>query len=163
MTDELLKYFRTHFYLTAYDFSYGTALCGSLRLFKALALLFDTYFHARTPVIKEHIISGVGCGSVIDHLVGVLCDPGDGILVSAPFYTGFDASFQCRNGVEAVAVELEYGTEEEEGAIEFYEKKLLESEARGVKIRALVLCNPHNPLGEYSQIFDGADLNELTR
>jgi 1-aminocyclopropane-1-carboxylate synthase len=29
-----------------------------------------------------------------------------------------------------------------------HEKALLESEKKGVKVKALVLCNPHNPLGK---------------
>lgn len=81
-------------------------------------------------------------------LVSVIADPGDGILLSQPHYTGFVASFGNRNGVEAVGVELEEGKEADESAIEAFERKLEESEARGCRIRAVMLCNPHNPLGK---------------
>lgn len=33
-------------------------------------------------------------------------------------------------------------------AVAKYEKTLIETEKKGIRIRALVLCNPHNPLGQ---------------
>jgi 1-aminocyclopropane-1-carboxylate synthase len=95
--------------------------------------------------------AGSGCGSVIDLLVSCLADPGDGILVARPYYNGFGASFECRNEVKAVGVQLPIGREADIAAIEAYEITLLESEANGVKIRAIMICNPHNPLGESSE------------
>lgn len=67
-------------------------MAGSHRLFAAIAHLTENYFGAKIPVLKEHIISGSGCGSVIDSLASCLCDIGDGILISKPFYNGnFDS------------------------------------------------------------------------
>lgn len=39
------------------------------------------------------------------------------------------------------------GEEASESALEAYERVLKESNANGVRIRAVMLCNPHNPLG----------------
>lgn len=39
------------------------------------------------------------------------------------------------------------GREAEADGIEYFERALAESEARGVKIRAIMICNPHNPMG----------------
>jgi bifunctional pyridoxal-dependent enzyme with beta-cystathionase and maltose regulon repressor activities len=32
-------------------------------------------------------------------------------------------------------------------AVDAYEQKLLEARAKGINVRILLLCNPHNPLG----------------
>jgi hypothetical protein len=34
-------------------------------------------------------------------------------------------------------------------AVERYETELLKAQSLGTKIRMLILCNPHNPLGQY--------------
>lgn len=88
--------------------------------------------------------AGTGCGSVIDLLVSCICDPGDGILVSRPFYNGFSASFACRNQVEAVGVELLSGTDSQSSALLQYEQTFLNSK---IPIKAVMLANPNNPLG----------------
>lgn len=31
--------------------------------------------------------------------------------------------------------------------VEVYEKALMNAQAQGIRVRALLLCNPHNPLG----------------
>lgn len=67
--------------------------------------------------------------------------------MSKPYYNGFTASFECRNQVQAVGVDLVAGQEADESAIGAYEKALVESERKGVKIKAVMLCNPNNPLG----------------
>lgn len=94
-----------------------------------------------------NIAQGNGCGSVIDLLVSCLCDEGEGILVARPFYNGFSASFSGRAGVVPVGVELVEGCEADASAVDAFENRLIESEADGVKIRAVLLCNPNNPLG----------------
>ncbi|KAM0755853.1 PLP-dependent transferase [Meredithblackwellia eburnea MCA 4105] len=149
MTSWLIDYFaQKRFALEYNDFTYGTALGGSLRLFEALQTLTTKYFAAKVPVQRDHVIAGSGCGSVIDLLVSCLADPGDGILVAKPYYTGFGASFECRNSVVPVGVELPFGKEAHAAAgVEAFEAALIESETKGVKIRAIMLCNPHNPLG----------------
>ncbi|GJN90305.1 hypothetical protein Rhopal_003314-T1 [Rhodotorula paludigena] len=145
--DWLAQYFRSVFALNYNDFTYGTSLTGSDRLFAALRSLFAARFHARLPVEPAHIIAGAGCGAVLDALCAVLADPGDGILVAKPMYPGFAASFGCRNGVEVVGVDVPEGKENSIEALEAFERTLEECKARGKRIRALVVCNPHNPLG----------------
>ncbi|KDE03099.1 hypothetical protein MVLG_06396 [Microbotryum lychnidis-dioicae p1A1 Lamole] len=147
LTDWLLEYFHSNFKLEYSDFTYGTALGGSIRLFKALNHLFDKYFHARVPVSREHIVAGTGCGTVIDLLVSCLADDGDGILVALPHYSGFVSSFGCRNQVVAIGVELEQGQEADASSLERFEAEFVESEKNGVPIKAVMLCNPQNPLG----------------
>ncbi|GAA5967423.1 hypothetical protein JCM3765_001871 [Sporobolomyces pararoseus] len=143
----LIEFFEKNFKLDYSDFTYGTSLSGSNRLFAALRNLFDQHFHALRPVERDHIITGTGASTVIDLLVSTIADEHEGILVARPFYNGFQTSFEGRNGVKAVGVELKEGTEASPEALEAYEEEMKRSEARGTKIRAVMLCNPHNPLG----------------
>ncbi|GAA6017441.1 hypothetical protein JCM11491_006660 [Sporobolomyces phaffii] len=143
----LIEYFEAHFKLDYSDFTYGTSLSGSNRLFAALRNLFDQHFHALRPVTRDHIITGTGASTVIDLLVSSIADDHEGILVARPFYNGFQTSFEGRNGVRAIGVELKQGTEASPEALEAYERELTSCEAKGTKIRALMLCNPNNPLG----------------
>ncbi len=39
-------------------------------------------------------------------------------------------------------------------ALEAYEKALLDARDRGVRVRALILCNPHNPLGTFISLLE---------
>ena len=57
----LIEFFRTKAFPMCYsDFTYGTALGGSTRLFAALKRLTSEYFGARLPVEREHVIAGSG-------------------------------------------------------------------------------------------------------
>lgn len=86
---------------------------------------------------------------MIDLLVSCLADPGDGILVARPFYNGFAASFECRSGVIPVGVDVPVGEESGIAAVDAYEKRLLECRNQGIVVRAIMICNPHNPLGTF--------------
>lgn len=56
-------------------------------------------------------------------------------------------AFSCRNDVVPVGVDLPCGEEGSIEAIAHFETALARSNASGVKIKAVMLCNPHNPLG----------------
>jgi len=126
---------------------YGTALTGSHRLFAALRHLFSTHFAAHRPVEPSHLLCGGGCSAILDSLAAVLADPGDVVLLALPAYPGFAASFGCRSGVEVVGVPLAPGAEASPSALERVERAHAECTARGRRVRAVVVCNPHNPLG----------------
>lgn len=145
--DWLTDFFQAHFSLDYTDFTYGSALTGSLRLFAALRHFFDVYFNARTPVLPEHIIAGTGCSSILDALAAVLADPGDGILCARPHYNGFQPDFAYRNDVHVVGVDLPDGKEASPASLDAFEQKMAACTAAGQKISAILLCNPNNPLG----------------
>jgi 1-aminocyclopropane-1-carboxylate synthase len=83
----LLEHYKKSLDVTFTDLTYGDALAGSKRLYKVLSKLFDTYFHALTPVKNEHMICGSGVSAVLDQLTDKLCDEGESILVARPYYS----------------------------------------------------------------------------
>lgn len=81
-------------------------------------------------------------------LAYALAEPGDGVLVSRPVYGRFELDYGVQGGVEIVYADTDPYEAFSLACIEKYEKALQDAQARGVKIRALVLVNPHNPVGE---------------
>ncbi|KAK1231459.1 hypothetical protein PQX77_005439 [Marasmius sp. AFHP31] len=112
-----------------------------------LARFFNKFFNPVNEVKKEHIMVTNGVSSVVEHASWALANPGDGILLGRPYYRTFISDIGLRTGVNVVPVS--FGATDPLGidAIEKYEEALKKSEKEGVKIRALVLCHPHNPLG----------------
>jgi histidinol-phosphate/aromatic aminotransferase/cobyric acid decarboxylase-like protein len=78
------------------DLTYADRLFSSARLIKALIKLINTVpdgLHSADdwvapikPVKDEHIFVGSGATGVLDALFWALCDPGDGVLISVPYY-----------------------------------------------------------------------------
>ncbi|KAK0568800.1 hypothetical protein OC861_001577 [Tilletia horrida] len=157
MESELLQFANTHPKLEAVDLTYGTSLFGSVRLFSALSDHFNTWFSPVEPVCAQHIITGPGCGSLLDQLSTHLLDEGDAFLAAAPMYNGFSADAEPRAGVRVLPVYSPYGRREGieaewyrgEGALAGFEDALA---AEGTpdgssRVKAVLLCQPHNPSG----------------
>lgn len=108
----------------------------------------NRYFKPFEPVDPENILFGTGCTGLCDILGYTIAEPGDGILLSRPIYQAFERDFGSRAKVKTVGVSFNGNDQFSLEAVKSYEDKLLESNASGTKIRALLICNPHNPLGQ---------------
>jgi alanine-synthesizing transaminase len=89
---------------------------------------------------------------------GLLCDPGDSILVPVPSYPLFDFLADL-NDVKLVPYELVYdhGWQIE---LESLRTAARVSQAEGGRCRAVLVVHPNNPTGSYIKPFE---LNELNR
>lgn len=109
-----------------------------------------------------HLLAGSGAGVIISQFVRAVADSNDGVLIVGPYYGSFDRDVVLMNDVECVSVrtalptpsstddgmnlfELEENMSMKE--IDRLEKTYRKSEGGGTKIRAVILCNPHNPIG----------------
>jgi aspartate/methionine/tyrosine aminotransferase len=94
-------------------------------------------------------ISGVsGASAALECLAFALLSPGDSVLMPTPFWQGFKWCFEQRPGTKIIPVNLtsQNGFELTVDAV----KQVYN--AANPKPKALVLTNPHNPLGvNYSQ------------
>lgn len=138
-----------HFHATPNLFSYDQGAWGSSRLRAALAKHLNRYFHPVEAVNPDDLLVANGCMSLCEMLGFSIFSPGDGILLSRPCYGAFESDFGTRVGVKCVYVAFN-GKDQfsPEGAVEGYENALKEAQANGTKIRALLVCHPHNPLGQ---------------
>ncbi|TFY62804.1 hypothetical protein EVJ58_g3640 [Rhodofomes roseus] len=146
MQQELSEYLENAFSLTDTDLTYGDGLTGSARLSGALSTFLNAYFRPHRPVLSDHLFIGAGVMSLLDQVVSVLADPGDGVLISVPYYPGFDPCITLHNGVVPVGAQVPLDKMLTLGELDYLEDALRAATRRGVSVKAVLLCNPHNPL-----------------
>jgi 1-aminocyclopropane-1-carboxylate synthase len=92
----------------------------------------------------------------------MLCDPGDVFLIARPYYSGcpcgsldlaahavadgFDGDLTIRAKAEVVGVDVgpDFASP---STLDAFEEAIRELTQAGKKVRAVMLCNPNNPLG----------------
>lgn len=138
------------------------SMLGNETFRATVAETFSRTFMGR-PVDPCNLAVVNGAGSVLELLFYVLCNPGDGVLVPTPSYTGFWADLETRDQLQIVTVDrsVESGfaltTTELDAAIE----------AADVPITALLYTNPDNPLGrvatpeELLEVIEWAESNNI--
>jgi 1-aminocyclopropane-1-carboxylate synthase len=127
----------------------GTSLVGSHRLFASLIPFYTTYIHPHVPLEASHIATANGLTTLLDHLASVLCDPGEAFIIPRPYYNAFEADLQGRSEVEVVGVEIPRGQHGEMGEVEALEREMVRRQSEGgARVKAVLVTNPHNPLGE---------------
>ncbi|TGO36010.1 hypothetical protein BHYA_0138g00230 [Botrytis hyacinthi] len=127
------------------SFLYPKGLGGEAAMRRGFASFFNTYFNPSLKVEEDHISTGSGCASVLDSLIYSTCDEGDIVLAFSPVARTFDIftrlhapasiltipSPDFRSIVDANSVNRLIAT---------YNSCLTQS-----RIKALLICNPHNP------------------
>lgn len=103
------------------------------------------------------IAVGSGASSILDMMMYAICEPGDGVLIPAPYYAGFDHDLKTRVQVEPIPA----FTKPADGfrlSRKVLQDALLMAGRRQIKVRALLLSNPNNPLG---QVYDEETLRMI--
>ncbi|EJT99533.1 PLP-dependent transferase [Dacryopinax primogenitus] len=144
---ELLRFLRSKFDLADVEFKIGDDLSGSRRLLRALAAFLNRHFGPWKEVEEEEIILGAGCAPVTEQLLMYLADPGEGILLPTPSFSGYKHDCMVRNGLRPVFVHAKMEDHFSTSAIPAFEHALKRAQEQGTTIRAVLLCNPNNPLG----------------
>jgi aspartate/methionine/tyrosine aminotransferase len=147
MHEELRQYFEQKFQLNPEDFTYGDGFNGTSRLCNALSSFFNSQFNPHRPVVADHLMTGAGLLPLISEITRVIANPGDGILLAAPYYQGFDFCLTIQNGVIPVGVPVPPSDMCTMAELAYLEQGLREGNAKGITIKGVILCNPHNPLG----------------
>jgi bifunctional pyridoxal-dependent enzyme with beta-cystathionase and maltose regulon repressor activities len=83
-------------------------------------------------------------------LAFALADPGNGILISRPMYGRFELDFGNKAQVRIINPDTTAADSFTEQAVDQYEKAIESADLDGIKVRALLIVNPHNPLGTIS-------------
>ena len=96
-------------------------------------------------VSPDHLVLATGATAILEMLAFVLCDPGDAILIPAPYYPGFDHDLGLRS--EALVVPVALSSPEFRLTVGDIERAYAEQVSRGRRVAAVVLNSPHNPLG----------------
>ncbi|EOB07669.1 1-aminocyclopropane-1-carboxylate synthase-like protein 1, partial [Anas platyrhynchos] len=139
-------------YLQPDLFQYSDA--QGIRSFREeIAKFLTDYARAAKELNPENITVMNGCCAVFATLSTVLCDPGDGYLIPAPYYGGINSKMWLYGELQPVHVPLFSEVTDEEShpfqlTVEKLEAALQRAKKQGIRVRALILINPHNPLGD---------------
>lgn len=83
-------------------------------------------------------------------------------MIQTPYWPGFDGAMLLRDGLNAVHVNVPfYGQGADPygpGTIAKYEEAFTKAKERRIKVTAMIICNPQNPLGGY---YSEATVKEL--
>ncbi|KAG9962673.1 PLP-dependent transferase, partial [Aureobasidium melanogenum] len=147
MTKDVSDFANTKIRTTPRTFTYGEGPWGSKRLRTAMANHMNKHFHPFSAIGPDELVFANGITSLCELFGYAIGSPNDGILISRPSYQAFPADFGAKAGLKCVFVSFGTTDQFSVSAIANYENTLLEARKQGISIRALLLCNPHNPLG----------------
>jgi aspartate/methionine/tyrosine aminotransferase len=94
----------------------------------------------------DNIAVASGASAILENLAFVLCDPGEAILIPAPYYSGFDHDLALRS--EAGLRHIPLAGPDFRLAIGDIERLYREAVSDGIRVRAILLNSPQNPLGQ---------------
>ncbi|KAK4865261.1 hypothetical protein LT330_001884 [Penicillium expansum] len=127
--------------------SYRSSAPTAVRLPAAAAVHLNNILNPHTPIYPDDIFvadSPTSLGSMLGYS---LAEPEDGILVSRPVYGRFELDYGVESGVKMVYADTSVEEAFSPSSVEKYELALKAAKERGQKIRAVLLVNPHNPVG----------------
>ncbi|RAH68529.1 putative aminotransferase [Aspergillus aculeatinus CBS 121060] len=144
----LLEHLNRSLELPAKYLTYNDGGGGSVRLRRAMAAFINRHFSPVMPVTANHLVVTNGVSPAIEHVAWSFCDPGEGILLGRPFYGTFIPDLSLRFGASVVQVAFDDCDPFSLEAVDKYEQALLRFQTdTGRRVKALMLCHPHNPLG----------------
>lgn len=93
-----------------------------------------------------------GVSSLIDLVAFTACDAGDAIMFTTPAYGMFKHDITSRNQVNIVEVPCantfdQFASKNASALVAKMEEACFKAASEGVRVKAVLLCNPHNPLG----------------
>eukprot|EP00899_Mesostigma_viride_P019290 jgi/Mesvir1/27362/Mv07172-RA.1 len=77
---------------------------GLPRFRQSIAGLMNRTLPSSPPVAADDVIVGTGAHALVEHVIHSVCNPGDGVLIPAPYYPGFDFDLLQRNACHPIAV-----------------------------------------------------------
>jgi aspartate/methionine/tyrosine aminotransferase len=110
-----------------------------------------------TAVDPADLVVVGGATVALEILAYALCDPGDGIVVPAPYYPRLDNDLAGRAGAHIVPAPLDPAAGFALTA-EVVERAIVQARGRGRSLRAVALLSPNNPLG---QLYDESTLRAV--
>jgi len=150
MGKDLAEFLTANMKVTPCLFGYGASCPGPTVLTEAIVNLYNgETFRPALPVTKEHVYVTAGCTALLDQFFWTLCNEGEGVLIGRPSYGGFITDLTGRCKLNPIHVSFDGVDPLSVAAVQRYEEELIAAETEGIKIRALILCTPHNPLGQY--------------
>ncbi|MCJ1290796.1 hypothetical protein MMC34_002338 [Xylographa carneopallida] len=150
MHDDLAQFINTHNLFDKQCCAYGEGYTGTLRLRTAMAKHLNAQFRPVQAIDPEEVTFAAGVTDLNEVCAMVTCDPErhDSIMLGMPIYGPFAKDLVMRTGVKLEYVAVGDTDQFSPACVAAYEAGFEAAKALGVDIRALIICNPHNPLGK---------------
>lgn len=143
--------------IRAEDTHYGP-LHGTAALRAEIAALLAQSW--RTVVDPEDLVVVSGATGALDIIASVLCDPGDAIIVPAPYYSALDVDLVGRSGARLIRVPQD-GAEGFRLDPAVIDRALNRARLEGVTVRAVAVTSPDNPVGHVHSARTLRELGEV--
>ncbi|XP_042400236.1 1-aminocyclopropane-1-carboxylate synthase 7-like, partial [Zingiber officinale] len=118
-----------------------------LRAFRqAMATFMEKIRGERAKFDPERIVLTAGATAANELLTFILADPGDCVLIPAPYYPGFDRDLRWRTGANIIPVHCN-SSNGFQITTQNLEAAFAEAVAMGFRVRGVLITNPSNPLG----------------
>ncbi|WP_103354545.1 aminotransferase class I/II-fold pyridoxal phosphate-dependent enzyme [Amycolatopsis sp. CA-128772] len=129
--------------LTPADVRYGP-LHGTRKLREATAAQLSRLL--LTAVDADELVVVSGASAALDIAASVLCDPGDAVVVPAPYYGALEVLLTARSGARLLPAPMRAadGFRLDPAVVA---ETVTAARRRGETVRALVLTSPDNPTG----------------
>lgn len=89
----------------------------------------------------EEVVTSPGIVEALNRLVGMLCKPGEGVMMLTPSYGPFNKA-ALKNGCRSVRCDLK--GDQGYYTVDFAD---FETKVKDPALKVFILCNPHNPTG----------------
>ncbi|TVQ15684.1 MAG: aminotransferase class I/II-fold pyridoxal phosphate-dependent enzyme [Balneolaceae bacterium] len=142
---DLLKEKFNHTAPVSEKLTHYTDMRGDHNLRKAFAEFYSRGLNNR--IEPSQVVFSTGSSAILDQLAHLLFEPGDGILIPAPYYAGFDHDFRARAGVTPVPAYLS-GADGYRLSVEVLAESIYRASEDGIQVKGILITNPNNPLGD---------------
>ncbi|KAJ5532874.1 hypothetical protein N7494_009426 [Penicillium frequentans] len=147
MREDIVNYINERVVFTTDSISYRSSATINARLPTVAAAHLNRVLGTHTPINPDHIFVA-DCPTSLGSMLGYnLAERGEAVLVNRPVYGRFELDYGVEAGVEIVYANTTIDEAFTPTVVDKYEQALQEANERGVNIRAVLLVNPHNPVG----------------
>ncbi|PON21693.1 hypothetical protein TGAM01_v209431 [Trichoderma gamsii] len=147
MHTELTEFINSKLHATPHALTYGDGFTGSKQLKQSLCQFLNQQLKPFTPLVPAHLLATPGVGNALECCAWSLCDQDDCVLVGRPYWSAFDYIFKIRAGVNIRQVSFGPVDPFSLEGVQEYEKEYIRAKQESARVKAILLCSPHNPLG----------------
>ncbi|KAI1268178.1 acc synthase [Xylariaceae sp. FL1019] len=148
LLDELASFINANAQFTESHLTYGEGFTGTIRLRNAMAAHMNAHFSPVQEITAEEVTFAAGVTGLNEVCALLTCDPGQCLMLGAPVYGSFSRDLVVRTGVELEYVDVGDMDQFTPSCVAAFEKGYERAKTKGRDIMALIICNPHNPLGQ---------------